>query len=267
MSASSTDQQASACLQPPKGVALSTLSDAQLRSYALPSRPHDAAELSNWTALLAHSKHRVCATEPDPYPIQVDSSIQPLYASQETSQVWAGVVATGYGYQRVVGTWKAPNLWTSTATTSFWVGLGGDENDGAGWLVQVGIQGNDCQTCRVAMQYSGLAEDFLNPNQKYQIAIPSSQLTINALDSVEAIADSNYSFPAQVYFYIGDITTNTSWGNAYSYPTANGSTAEWIVETDGKLDQFQTRAALLVLGSTAPPPRMTTSSGMGAWCT
>ncbi len=90
------------------------------------------------------------------------------------------------------------------------------------------------------MQYSGLAEDFLNPNQKYQIAIPSSQLTINALDSVEAIADSNYSFPAQVYFYIGDITTNTSWGNAYSYPTANGSTAEWIVETDGKLDQFQT---------------------------
>lgn len=159
--ASPSHLKSSACLQPPRGVDLATLSDAQLRNYGLPSHPHNAAELPNWRALLAHAKHRICTTEPDPQHLLVGSSLQPLYASQESSPTWAGVVATGYGYQRVVGTWTVPNFATSPYSIAFWVGMGGDGYDGGGWLVQAGFQGSYCSSCNPHMTYNGFWEDIL----------------------------------------------------------------------------------------------------------
>jgi len=59
-SSKSVQSTGTTCLQPPQNVDLTSLSDAALASYGLPSHAVIHASPAFWSFALAHGKHRTC---------------------------------------------------------------------------------------------------------------------------------------------------------------------------------------------------------------
>lgn len=240
---------AAPCLQPPRGIDLTTRSDAELARYGLPKRPTDKTQLANWRFLIQHSSHRLCQTHPMPTSSRVSSAptpgLRPLYAEQENGY-WAGVVAVNYGYQRVTGQWQIPatNIWNPYYDSAAWVGIGGDENDGLGSLIQAGTvsysqnglpwyrfwyeEVNQCHNCNVGPNY---------------VTDSVADTKIGEYDHIQVIVDDNYSFAGAAYIYIGDSDAAYYFGQTFPYNSqthwaqSNHSTAEWEIEyTEPNLD-------------------------------
>lgn len=226
------------CIQPPQNEDLTKLSDADLRLYGLPIHPQSARDLARWTFELQHVKHRTCALIPT-NKMHVPHLVQAGYLNEEESTNWAGAVALNNGYQQVSAQWILPCA-TSTATTyqnaSVWVGLGGDNNDGGGNLVQAGTQSRWDYGGQRQYTYTAWIEDYpFNSEQD----LP---WTPNCGDQMQVTVDNNDYYPGQVYYFVADVAPGQGqyFGQAYPWPLSNGSTADWIVERDAQLVKFTT---------------------------
>ncbi len=134
---------AAQCLQPPSGVNLLNLSDAQLIQYGLPTHAVIDRNPTQWKHELTYSRHRSCGSKPTGsgithllHPLKKNVT-NTLYATN-----WSGYVAnSGRGtYTASMVTFNVPTLSASAsgAHVSIWAGMGGDGADPYG-LVQAGI--------------------------------------------------------------------------------------------------------------------------------
>jgi hypothetical protein len=137
-------------------------------------------------------------------------------------------VNTGSGYKYVESYWAQPSVTCQSGQNTysfFWVGLGGDGNDGGGNLVQDGTASDvdaNCNHSRFAWY-----EDCCTLDPSINVW---SGFNVNDGDSMYAYADSNHSISGGNTYFIEDFTTGqTAGANEWSYPS-NGSTAEAIAE-------------------------------------
>lgn len=209
---------ASSCIQPPAGVDLTKLSDSQLAEYGLPNRPSDPLAYAQWATMLHHAQHRVCQLVPT----------DRHFTSQENSPSWAGNIGTGGSYNWVSANWNIPCLGSSVkgSDSGLWVGLGGDNYDGGGNLVQAGTeQGYDISGFKY---YNLWIEDYpYNSEQVIQGIQP------NCNDQMYVYVSSDYDVGGQVYYAVDDESQGFYYGQNFAWPLSNGSTSEWIVERPG----------------------------------
>ena len=236
----SASHQSTSCMQPPASVDLATLTSAQLAIYGLPPRPTSPGEMSHWSSILRHSKHRVCTTTPvtgiSHHVLQPTSSIQPLYSSQENSANWAGVVAYGYGYERVEGSWQVSetHLDRSSYDSASWVGIGGDPNDGGGDLAQAGSESYS----KNGSDYYYLWYQEIDPSLCGACQMPPQLIStdVDPFDNIETIVDDNYSFPGQTYIRRGSAYIRLLWQGDLVRPNGRWVSMEadqWVISRMG----------------------------------
>lgn len=185
--------------------------------YGLPRRPTDIADISSWAELLRSAKHRVCA-------------LTPLHKhfSQENSSNWAGYVGTGGSYNWAYAKWTVPCLASSVkgSDSAAWVGLGGDSNDGGGYLVQAGTD-QQFSSDGVYSYYTWIEDYPFNDAQGIDYSLACG-------DVMSVYVSSNYDYANEPYYSVYDTTSGFYYAEPQAWPISNGSTADWIVERPGK---------------------------------
>lgn len=256
------------CLQPPANVDLTTLSDAQLALYGLPPHPRTADRLAWWQNTLRNTKHRACTATGSmrKYEIpQAGRMLSPQFAGYANSNIWAGVVDTGSGYQAVSGNWDQPPIGTNGPSSAYvWVGVGGAygivPNDGP--LVQAGTDSYYFLNQDTG-KYEFVYDDFVEVNQNVNGVVSDWQINFTLPnqasynDYMSAYVSSNYDYPGYNYFFVQDVTRTSYYGcspdscpctsncpvtSPADAPYSNGSSAEWIVErsANNSLGRFST---------------------------
>jgi len=160
------------------------------------------------------------------------ASAQPVEVQQQTSQNWAGYVATSNtGSQRfssVSGSWVEPSVGSSSTSgdgySAFWVGLGGSSGQSQS-LEQVGTSAD---TTNGQTQYYAWYELVPAPETRLNLAV-------NPGDHMTAKVSVNGS---TVTISLSDQTTGQSVTKTLQMSNPDTSSAEWIAEapstyTDG----------------------------------
>lgn len=212
------------CVQPPAGVDLTTLSDAQLALYNLPSRAEFAQlggdHLALWHTLISHARRQVCSSGVrQPGPIVPGKGARTK--ADDLSPDWGGYENTGGGYQYAETSFVIPTVqYTSTPYgVAFWTGIGGDYGD---TLAQDGVQGysnTGCCTLWWTDAYYGYAE------QPIELAAIGDQIYVST--------DVNYHVSGCNYFYLQDITYGFYKGITECHDLPQGQTADYITEDNG----------------------------------
>ncbi|HEY5002236.1 MAG TPA: G1 family glutamic endopeptidase [Ktedonobacteraceae bacterium] len=244
--ASLAQQGEQACLQPPRQIHVSLLTDQQLVSYGLPSHAIIAKNPQQWAKNFAHLKHRTCSSSAKTTAHRTLKFSNCALGTSCTSNTWSGNEAGD-----VPGTFRTaevsfvvPTIQTSdkNSAVSLWAGIGGDTTfSGNSVLVQAGVissvdsAGHQTNESFWEVEpYQGVAQD-----------LPLQSLT--AGDQVYVEADSNAAFSGYNYVYIendtvGDYNSHVDTATPFSH----SSTAECIVErptvsgTPTDLANFQT---------------------------
>lgn len=246
----------SVCPQPPANTDLTKLSDSQLALLGLPPHPRTSTRLAWWQNVLGHARHRDC-TASGGTRHQTRPTIQSLtsqFNGYVNSNIWAGVVDTGSGYQAVAGSWQQPHIQPYTADHAsdayLWVGVGGAYGivPNSGILVQAGTESYywfDSDTQAWTTSYDDFVEVF-DDSTGNDWQIRTSIANQNPYgDTMSVYVSSNYDFPGYNYFLIQDTRTSTFYSCSYyscpctlacpslspAYaPLSNGSSTEWILE-------------------------------------
>ncbi len=207
------------CTQIPTNVDPTKFSDSQLQQYGLPKRPGNMSD-TDWNALLTHAKLRYCNG--------TQTNVREV--SEEFSSNWTGNIGIGSGYQVVQSYFYVPcvSSHSSNVYSSQWVGLGGDDSDGGGNLVQTGIESD---WYNGSPSYYAWYEDY--PANPYSYFV----FSVNCGDKIYAQSDDNYSMRNYAYMFIEDITRGVYSAEGET-EQSNGSTAEWITERPELNNQF-----------------------------
>jgi hypothetical protein len=250
------------CPQPPRGMDLATLSNAQLAYYGLPLPPQGANAKSpawqEWARVLHHTKVRSCTSTVSAGPdaqrwgpvVNTNAAVPnvPDYLGEEPAPTWSGVVAlnnqtTDY-YSQVSAEWTVPcptqKPPAGGAEMGVWVGLDGSrsQDGGDGNLLQAGTATS--QDINGSPFSYAWWEDF--PADPNLITFPNNA-QVQCGDSMYAEVIQNHKAPgATAYVVVDDYTQGGYFGpSSFSpqYPS-NGSTAEWIVEAHSHLPNFGT---------------------------
>lgn len=229
------------CLQPPQNIDLMTLTDAQLDSYGLPTHSILDRNPKQWSARLAHAKHRTCGSYPDPlkrthhFPSHQSNSPNSCFGCPSVN--WAGNVDTGARgtYRDGSVTVTVPNingaLSNSNSDGSYWVGVGGDSYiTSPAEVVQAGV--DTYKACSACPQYNTSWWEVY-PNIKPEQDLPLCRL--NTGDQVYSFIDSNDNNNGKDYFYISNVSANcynshTETNQSYFSDSATG---ECIAERTG----------------------------------
>jgi hypothetical protein len=214
----SKQMSAGACLQPPQGVNLMQLSNAQLRMYDFPTHDVLEANPAHWAAVLSHARHHVCGSKPNPRHLQMPDCPQP--GSICHSPVWAGNEASEWPVQRgvyreaeVIAAVPTIQTYDSTAQVAIWAGLGGDGNiTTPAVLVQDGVD----SWVSNGTQYNFAWWEVV-PGFDAQIV----NLTVNTGNSIDAYTSSNFNNDGYDLFSIYNDATDTYY--ACSLNTTGGT--------------------------------------------
>ncbi len=239
-----------ACLQPPQNVDLTTLSDAALASYGLPSHAVIRANPAFWLVALAHAKHRTCGVNKR----LSRRTTLPRHTSSDIKHItndpnWADNEATGSRgtYRAATLTFNVPTLapnQPSNAVDSTWTGVGGDSTYGGSVILpQAGVDatasGRD--GCGEP-QYNYSWWEIAGPNDPGSTNLPLQRLCRQ--DRIYVYISSNLQSDGYNYFFIQNETIN----NYNSYTTYDSSkfsdsaTGECVVERLGTLPIAQPNA-------------------------
>lgn len=232
------------CLQPPQNVDLTSLSDAALASYGLPSHAVIHASPAFWSVALAHAKHRTCgygksSRGRSSFPRSTSSGGKHLINSAN----WADNEATGSRgtYRAATLTFNVPTLASSNpsnAVDSVWTGVGGDPTYAGSNAVlpQAGVDAHASGTDGCGEpQYNESWWEVAGPNDPGATNLPLSRLCRQ--DRIYVYISSNLRNDGYDYFYI----SNTTISNYNSYTTYNSSkfsdsaTGECVEERLGSL--------------------------------
>lgn len=225
-SSKSVQSTGTTCLQPPQNVDLTTLSDAALASYGLPSQAVIKASPAFWSVALAHAKHRTCGISKSSRrrtssPRLTSSGRKHLINSSN----WADNEATGSRgtYRAATLTFNVPTLASnnpSNAVDSVWTGVGGDTNYGGSSVVlpQAGVDANASGTDGCGEpQYNESWWEVFGPNDPGPTNLPLRRLCRQ--DRIYVYISSNLQNDGYDYFYI----SNTTISNYNSYTTHDSS--------------------------------------------
>ncbi len=218
------------CLQPPKHVNLSLLTDQQLVRYGLPTHVIIAKNPQQWAKNFAHLKHRTCGTSASknvPHTLKFTNC---ALGKECNSNTWSGNEAGDNPgtFRTAEVSFVVPTIQTTdkNSAVSIWAGIGGDTTfSGNSVLVQAGV---DISVDSAGHQTN---ESFweVEPYQGTAQNLPLQRLA--AGDQIYVEADSNDAFSGDNYFYIendtvGDYNSHTDTATPFSH----SSTAECIVE-------------------------------------
>jgi hypothetical protein len=227
----------SACLQPPKNVDLTKLSDAQLQAYGLPTHKVIDAQPKTWSRLLSHGPRRTCGSSPD-----TKHSTHMLTNPDAThcggtpgdmcpNQIWAGNQAVGSRgtYREAETEFTVPNISSSQTGSEvyIWAGIGGNNKvTSPAVLVQAGVFAEE----DIGGQYN---ESFWEVVPGYSIQdLPLCSLSHG--NTIYVYVSSNPNNNGQDYFYMQNETANcyNSYSLTNSVDFSDSATGECIVERD-----------------------------------
>ncbi len=220
------------CLQPPRNINVSALTDMQLVAYGLPSRAALTSNPARWSYLLAHAQHRTCGTHTL---IEPRSAPTACFNGSICGTVnWAGAIATGgWGTYRAAETqFTIPRINTTDRRVhvSLWAGVGGWSSGAAGARTVVVQTGVDISVNSYGQQVNTSWWEVA-PNMPEQ-ALPLSRLHVG--DTIIAYAESNLNNSGYDYFWIQNVSNGANdYNSVYVRSAVNfsdGATSECIVE-------------------------------------
>lgn len=221
---------------PPEGFDPITASDETLAMYAFPARPSedDSEEYAAWVERMTNYTGTPLpeievTVKPNPAAKNAEPLQSRAVSGTEQSLNWSGYMAdlgtnstTYYTQVQMDYTHPAISSIEGSSSTSYWIGLGGDNT---GKLVQAGTA-----TINTSLHYAWY--EYLSDTGNSVVAQEISSLTISPGDKIHlyiAFQAANGKFE----YYIANDTTGKSASGLVSLPTAtqfDGTTAEWIVE-------------------------------------
>jgi hypothetical protein len=225
----SQGSKAQTCAQPPQNVDLMTLSDAQLRQYGFPVHAVLDRNPAQWSAVLAHAKHRACTSSSD-----ASTSAEPLVGVPPPySPAWGGYEATGGRgvYRQAFVTFTVPTVHSESSSANsqvgLWAGVGGDQYFAGQYyeLVQAGVI--------ITVTPGGVQtnEPFWEHYGTTAINLPQNfGFTIHTGDSVSVEVDSNLQEDGYNYYYVGDNTRGSYNTYTESGNFSDSATGECIGE-------------------------------------
>jgi hypothetical protein len=151
--------------------------------------------------------------------------IRERHGSQVTSSNWSGYAVTGAkdSVTDVKGSWRVPSVDCSTtpnADASFWVGIDGYSSH---TVEQIGTD-SDCVNGKAT--YYAWYEFY--PHFSYTINSPT--IEPNDIISAEVKYDSNGKFTVSITVNPATANKGDSFSVSTKVPSANRSSAEWIIE-------------------------------------
>ncbi len=213
------------CLQPPHNVDLTSLSDATLKAYGLPTHATINTNPKLWLKVLAHAQNRTCGSTPNQF--KRTHGIRPYRtnASEHESGNWSGNAANAargtYRYADITFNVPSISFSNSSAQVSIWAGVGGDASfSGNPVLVQSGVNTSIVNGKQYNESFYEVFPGFAEQN------LPLSRLNVGD----QVYAESNLNNSGYNYFFIENETID-SFNSIYNYGSFSDSAiGECILE-------------------------------------